>query len=173
MLEYEVDDCTENTGLIALEDQVPGAAWNRMNCMKGLSRGTIQISVTTSDALPDLDAGTMTLYEDQTVHQQSMLTRNPTPDPSSDPFLRFVMRVPPALGAVDFQCAWESAGANVTAGQHNWTEMKAGQYCENTGGSNGTHSQIYRFRPTLNVNGADKFDFGLQGIGSMISKLPP
>lgn len=67
---YQVDDCTENADLRSLEDQVSDAAWNRLNCMKGLFTGKIQISVTSTDALPDVDVGTMTLYEDQEVHRR-------------------------------------------------------------------------------------------------------
>ena len=171
-LEYEVDDCESGDGLVALDDQ--GAAWNRLNCMKGLNRGRITISVTSSDALPDVEAGLLTLLEDQSNDVKGLLTRNPSPDPAVDPYLRFVMRIAPELGAVDFQCKWEVAQpANSSATHVNWTEMKAGQYCENVVGSNGTNSQVYRFRPKLNVNGADFFSFGLQGIDTMSSRAPP
>ena len=172
-LEYEVDDCVENSDLRPLEDQVPGADWNRLNCMKGLIRGFLTVTVTATDALPDVVAGAVTLAEDQAEHELGVLTRNPSPAPASESHLRFVMRTTPTLGTVDFQCAWEIS-SNVTASTPtNWTAMASGRFCENVGGSNGTNSQVYRFRPAINVNGADFFSFSLRGVGTEEGKTLP
>jgi hypothetical protein len=66
ILQYEVDDCSENADLKTLADQaLATGGWNRMNCMldKGATRGQIQIAVTSTDALPDVDVGAVTLDE--------------------------------------------------------------------------------------------------------------
>lgn len=164
-IRYTVDDCSENTDLVALEDQVAGAAWNRLNCMSGATEGSITIQITATNSLPAVKQGSMTLVEDQSPYPQGTFYRDPNPDIPSDPYLRFVMRETPRLGQVDFLCGH-------AYGFTNWTTMGAGQYCETVGGTNGTESQIYRFRPTVNAHGSDTFTVGLSAIAQYANKIP-
>jgi len=121
----------------------------------------IRITTRATSGIPAVFAGSLSLQEDQTASPTAALNREPGSNSDMEAYLRFVLKVAPAKGAVDFLCA-TTAAANMSAGYNNWTAVGVDGYCADV---NSTLTQTYRFRPFMNKHGTDSFAFALRGTG--------